>query len=73
MSFAGVLRATAGAGSEDFTLLGLFLGRVGNDQAQGRGRFRDARTNHDAVFEGVQLHVVKPPVLVGTRKVRLLI
>src|SRR5690606_26156038 len=53
---AGVLRPLPGTDSEDFALLGLLLGRVGDHQAAGRGLLGLAGPDHDSVFEGLQVH-----------------
>ena len=52
------LAATAGADGDDFTLLGLFLGGVRDDEAAGGGGLSFAGTDHDAVLEGLQAHSI---------------
>src|SRR6516165_8269098 len=60
---AGVLGAAARADGDDLALLGLLLGRVGDDQARGHGLLGLAGADDDPVIEGVQLHREGPPWL----------
>ena len=62
------LAATAGADGDDFTLLGLFLGGVRDDETAGGGGLSFAGADHDAVLEGLQAHsILRESVLyVGT-------
>src|SRR5437870_7368179 len=51
-----VLGATAGADGEDLTLLGLFLGGVGDDEAADSRLLGLGRPNDDPVFQRLQVH-----------------
>jgi hypothetical protein len=50
----GLVGATAGTDREDLALLGLLLGRVGDDETADGGLLGLARLHDDPVFEGLQ-------------------
>ena len=58
MTVAGVLGRAAGTRGQDFALLGLLLGGVGDDQAAGGGLLGLVGPHDDAVFEGLELHAL---------------
>ena len=55
---AGLLGATARAHGEDFALLGLLLGGVGDDETADGRLLGLSGADDDAVFERLQVHVV---------------
>jgi hypothetical protein len=59
--FSRVFSAASGAYGENFALLGLLFGGIGDDQAGRGGLFRLAGPDDDPVFERVQLHLNGPP------------
>ena len=59
---AGRARSAAGADGEDLALLGLLLGGVGDDQADGGRLLGLVGLDDDAVLERLQVHWCKPPL-----------
>ena len=56
--FAGLIRTTAGTNREDFSLLGLFLGGIRDNETAGSSGFRFVGADHDAVLKGLQAHSI---------------
>ena len=56
MSSPRGLGATAGADGQDFALLGLLFGGVGDDQAGSGGLLGFAGADDDTVVKGMQTH-----------------
>ena len=63
MSSPRLLGAAAGTDGEDFALLGLLLGGVGDDEAADGRLFGLGRADDDAVLQRLQVHRLR--LLVG--------
>jgi hypothetical protein len=60
-AYVAVIQSLASTHSDDFTLVGLFLGGTRQQNATSRGFFFFLATNDHAVMQGTNIHVSESP------------